>query len=52
MGIDPAGNKLHVAMPRFRMSLQDMEDLAAYPDAQIGAAARHKGGAFLAAGHG
>ena len=27
---DPAGNKLHVAMPRFRMSLQDMEDLAAY----------------------
>lgn len=30
MGIDPAGNKLHVAMPRFRMSHQDMEDLTAY----------------------
>lgn len=30
MGIDPAGNKLHVAMPRFRMSLQDMADLTAY----------------------
>ncbi len=30
MGIDPAGNALHVAMPRFRMSLQDMEDLVAY----------------------
>src|SRR5262245_45069605 len=30
MGIDPAGNPLHVAMPRFRMSLQDMADLAAY----------------------
>jgi ABC-type branched-subunit amino acid transport system substrate-binding protein len=30
LGIDPAGNKLHVAMPRFRMSLQDMEDLVAY----------------------
>lgn len=30
MGIDPAGNPLHVAMPRFRMSLQDMADLTAY----------------------
>ena len=30
LGIDPAGNPLHVAMPRFRMSLQDMEDLIAY----------------------
>jgi ABC-type branched-subunit amino acid transport system substrate-binding protein len=30
MGIDPAGNALNVAMPRFRMSLQDMEDLVAY----------------------
>ncbi|HEV2843411.1 MAG TPA: ABC transporter substrate-binding protein, partial [Thermoanaerobaculia bacterium] len=30
MGLDPAGNKLHVAMPRFRMSLQDMDDLVAY----------------------
>jgi mono/diheme cytochrome c family protein len=30
LGIDPAGNKLHVGMPRFRMSLEDMEDLAAY----------------------
>ena len=30
MGIDPAGNQLHVAMPRYRMSLQDMADLTAY----------------------
>lgn len=30
LGLDPAGNPLHVAMPRFRMSLQDMEDLVAY----------------------
>ncbi|MFY9821899.1 MAG: ABC transporter substrate-binding protein [Thermoanaerobaculia bacterium] len=30
MGLDPAGNALHVAMPRFRMSLRDMEDLVAY----------------------
>jgi len=30
LGVDPAGHPLHVAMPRFRMSLQDMEDLVAY----------------------
>jgi ABC-type branched-subunit amino acid transport system substrate-binding protein len=30
LGLDPAGNPLHVAMPRFRMSLQDMDDLVAY----------------------
>src|SRR5262249_33836950 len=30
MGFDPAGNELHVAMPRFRMSLEDMTDLIAY----------------------
>lgn len=30
LGLDPAGNKLQIAMPRFRMSLQDMEDLVAY----------------------
>lgn len=30
MGIDPAGTALHVAMPRFRMSLRDMDDLIAY----------------------
>jgi len=30
LGLDPAGNKLHVAMPRFRLSLQDMADLTAY----------------------
>ena len=30
LGIDPAGSPLHVAMPRFRMSLQDMADLTAY----------------------
>jgi len=30
MGLDPAGTKLHVAMPRFRLSLKDMADLTAY----------------------
>ena len=30
LGIDPAGTALHVAMPRFRMSLKDMDDLIAY----------------------
>lgn len=30
MGLDPAGKTLHVAMPRFRLSLQDMADLTAY----------------------
>jgi ABC-type branched-subunit amino acid transport system substrate-binding protein len=30
LGIDPAGNPLHVAMPRFQMTLQDMADLLAY----------------------
>jgi ABC-type branched-subunit amino acid transport system substrate-binding protein len=30
LGVDPAGNELHVAMPRYRMSHQDMADLAAY----------------------
>src|SRR5918999_4047736 len=30
MGLDPAGNALHTVMPRFRMSLGDMEDLVAY----------------------
>jgi ABC-type branched-subunit amino acid transport system substrate-binding protein len=30
MGIDPAGNALHVAMPRFQMSHGDMADLVAY----------------------
>ena len=30
MGIDPAGNELHTAMPRYRMSLEDMEALVAY----------------------
>ena len=30
LGADPAGQTLHVAMPRYRMSLQDMEDLVAY----------------------
>ncbi|HEX6901537.1 MAG TPA: ABC transporter substrate-binding protein [Thermoanaerobaculia bacterium] len=30
LGLDPAGQKLHVAMPRFRMNLQDMADLTAY----------------------
>lgn len=30
MGIDPAGNKLHVAMPRFQMSREDINALIAY----------------------
>jgi ABC-type branched-subunit amino acid transport system substrate-binding protein len=30
MGLDPAGHPLHVAMPRFRLSLEDMADLTAY----------------------
>ena len=30
MGIDPAGNTLDVAMPRFQLSNDDMSDLAAY----------------------
>lgn len=30
LGIDPAGNKLHVAMPRFQMSREDMAELVAY----------------------
>ena len=30
MGLDPAGTPLHVAMPRFRMSHEDMADLLAY----------------------
>ncbi|HWM91608.1 MAG TPA: ABC transporter substrate-binding protein [Thermoanaerobaculia bacterium] len=30
MGIDPAGNPLNAAMPRYRMSQQDMADLISY----------------------
>ncbi|HYG64141.1 MAG TPA: ABC transporter substrate-binding protein [Thermoanaerobaculia bacterium] len=30
LGLDPAGNPLHVVMPRYRMSQEDMEDLTAY----------------------
>lgn len=30
LGVDPAGNELHVAMPRYRMSIEDMEALIAY----------------------
>jgi len=30
LGIDPAGNRLHVAMPRYRLALQDAADLVAY----------------------
>lgn len=30
MGIDPAGNKLHVAMPRFQISREDVNALIAY----------------------
>ena len=29
-GIDPAGNELAVAMPRYRISIEDMSDLIAY----------------------
>ena len=30
MGLDPKGNKLHNTMPKYQMSLQDMDDLMAY----------------------
>src|ERR1700686_4073173 len=30
MGLDPAGHKLQAAMPRYRMSLTEMDDLIAY----------------------
>ena len=30
MGLDPAGNELHVTMPRFQMSREDMNALLAY----------------------
>lgn len=30
MGIDPAKQRLHVAMPRYRLSLRDADDLVAY----------------------
>ncbi len=30
MGLDPAGNSLHVAMPRYRLTHQDVGDLVAY----------------------
>jgi ABC-type branched-subunit amino acid transport system substrate-binding protein len=30
LGIDPAGNRLHVAMPRYRLTRQDAADLLAY----------------------
>src|SRR5215217_4766481 len=29
-GVDPAGNELNVAMPRYRLSIEDMNDLIAY----------------------
>jgi ABC-type branched-subunit amino acid transport system substrate-binding protein len=30
LGLDPAGNRLHPAMPRYRLSQGDMDDLLAY----------------------
>jgi len=30
MGFDPAGNELHAAMPRYRMTLEDMDAVVAY----------------------
>jgi ABC-type branched-subunit amino acid transport system substrate-binding protein len=30
MGMDPAGNRLHVAMPRFKMTREDMSSLISY----------------------
>jgi ABC-type branched-subunit amino acid transport system substrate-binding protein len=30
LGLDPAGHEMDATMPRYRLSLQDMEDLAAY----------------------
>lgn len=50
MGIDAAGNPLHVVMPRYRLSLADMDDLLAYlkvvgreVDPGVGATALHVG---------
>jgi len=50
LGFDPAGNELHLAMPRYRMSLEDMEALVAYmrrlgtdPDPGITGEALHLG---------
>lgn len=50
MGFDPAGNELHVAMPRYRMTLGDMEALVAYlqrlgadPDPGVTTEALHLG---------
>jgi ABC-type branched-subunit amino acid transport system substrate-binding protein len=50
MGIDSAGNPIHVVMPRYRLSLADMDDLLAYMkilghevDPGVGAAALHIG---------
>lgn len=50
MGFDPAGNELHLAMPRYRMSIEDMEALLAYmrklgtdPDPGVAADALHLG---------
>lgn len=30
MGLDPAGNELHIAMPRYRMAIEDLGALVAY----------------------
>jgi ABC-type branched-subunit amino acid transport system substrate-binding protein len=30
LGVDPAGTELHVSMPRYRMTIEDMEALIAY----------------------
>ena len=38
LGLDPAGHELDSTMPRFRMSLQEMDDLVAYLQ-QLGAGA-------------
>lgn len=50
LGFDPAGNELHLAMPRYRMSLEDMEALVAYmrrlgtdPDPGVTGEALHLG---------
>lgn len=48
MGFDPAGNELHAAMPRYRMTLEDMDALVAYirklgadPDPGVGSDTLH-----------
>lgn len=58
MGFDPAGNELHAAMPRYRMTIEDMNALIAYirrlgtdPDPGVTTEALHLGTLLPPAGH-